>query len=208
MPRILITAFEPYDRWSENSSWLTLVEFTKDLEPRAKVTTRLYPVDYSLVRERLERDLAANYDYALHLGQSPGSAEVQLEAIGLNVGGHHEGDTESFHTLVADGPLAYRSALPLEKWAGVLRDADIPARVSHYAGTYLCNATLYLSHYFADRHGWRTQTTFVHVPIDPCQAAHQKEVIPCLPVTISAQALRLVVAELTRHAQLRDLELA
>ena len=31
MPSVLITAFEPYDRWRANSSWLTLVQLTQDL---------------------------------------------------------------------------------------------------------------------------------------------------------------------------------
>ena len=66
MPRIFISAFEPYDGWSENSSWLALVEFTKRLGPNAKVTTRLYPVDFDIVAERLRKDLAADYDFAIH----------------------------------------------------------------------------------------------------------------------------------------------
>ena len=59
MPRVLVTAFEPYDVWSENASWLALVELTRDLPVRPEVTTRLYPVDYAEMRKRLERDLAA-----------------------------------------------------------------------------------------------------------------------------------------------------
>ena len=56
VPRIFITAFEPYEGWSENSSWLALVEFTKNLTPLARVTTRRYPVNFDVVRERLARD--------------------------------------------------------------------------------------------------------------------------------------------------------
>ena len=58
-PRVLITAFEPYDRWRENSSWLALVELTKELPREPHVTTRLYPVDFGLVRSKLEEDLAS-----------------------------------------------------------------------------------------------------------------------------------------------------
>ena len=29
MPRVLLTAFEPYDEWKTNASWLALVELTK-----------------------------------------------------------------------------------------------------------------------------------------------------------------------------------
>ena len=40
MPTLLLTAFEPYDGWPENSSWLTLVELTKNLPSAPRLTTR------------------------------------------------------------------------------------------------------------------------------------------------------------------------
>ena len=47
MASVLITAFEPYDRWEANSSWLALVELTKDLPSEPRITTRRYPVDFA-----------------------------------------------------------------------------------------------------------------------------------------------------------------
>ena len=82
MPRILVTAFEPYDRWAENSSWLTLVEFTKELDPRARITTRRYPVDLFELRQRLTSDLAADYDYAIHLGQARAARRSAWRRLG------------------------------------------------------------------------------------------------------------------------------
>ena len=71
MATVLITAFEPYDRWEQNSSWLALLELTKDLPDSPRIVTRRYPVDFSQARGKLLEDLAANYDYALLLGQAP-----------------------------------------------------------------------------------------------------------------------------------------
>ena len=59
MPKILLTAFEPYDVWSENASWLALVELTKEMPPGIDITTRRYPVDFTAVKERLAEDLPA-----------------------------------------------------------------------------------------------------------------------------------------------------
>ena len=50
MPSVLVTAFEPYDRWKTNSSWLALVNFTHELPDEPAITTRLYPVDISRLR--------------------------------------------------------------------------------------------------------------------------------------------------------------
>ena len=208
MPRIFITAFEPYGGWEANSSWLALVEYAKDLAPSAKITTRLYPVDFSKVKERLQSDLAAGYDYALHLGQAPGASCVQLEAIGLNVGGHSSQRPEEFSHLVDDGPVAYRSSLPLAEWSSALRADGIPAKVSYYAGAYLCNATLYLTHYYAERLQTATQAAFVHLPLAYSQTSQTNEDMPAMPATMAAQALRLIVRQLLKQEPARQRELA
>lgn len=207
MPRILITAFEPYGGWSENSSWLALIEFTKQLGSDSNVTTRLYPVDFDSVAQRLRKDLAADYDFALHLGQAPGAASVKLEAIGLNVGGRSEQRPEEFHRLVEDGPVAYQSALPLADWSNHLRADGIPTMVSYHAGSYLCNATLYLSHFFAETMNLKTQSAFIHLPLDYSQTLKQGKELPAMPSSLAGRALQLVVQQLTKRepADVREL---
>ncbi|MFV1965694.1 MAG: pyroglutamyl-peptidase I [Pirellulaceae bacterium] len=206
MPSIFVTAFEPYDRWTENSSWLTLVEFTKQVERDAQITTRLYPVDFEAVRHRLDMDLDADYDFALHLGQLPGAAGIHLESIAVNVGSDSHGAPGDFDPLVQDGPVAYRSELPLGPWAEMLRKAGIPTTLSYHAGTLLCNATMYLAHYHVEKKGFRTQTTFIHVPLDTGQAAREKKEMPTLPASVCAGALRMIVMELVKLEQSRDLK--
>jgi len=208
MPSIFISAFEPYGGWSENSSWLALVEFTKQLSPDSQVTTRLYPVDFDTVAERLRKDLAADYDFALHLGQAPGTSSVKLEAIGLNVGGRSEQRPEEFRRLVEDGPVAYRSELPLAEWSCLLRAAGIPTTVSYNAGSYLCNATLYLSHYFAEAMKLTTQSAFIHLPLDFSQTLKQDKELPAMPSAMASRALQLVVNQLVKREPVRERELS
>lgn len=196
MASVLITAFEPYDRWDANSSWLALVELTRELPSEPRITTRRYPVDFAAVRERLADDLAAGYDFALHLGQSPGLARVHLEAVGLNIGGTSQQLPDQFQPLVPNGPVAYRSDLPLADWAMKLRAAGIPAQVSFHAGTYLCNATLYLTHHLCRERGWKTKATFVHLPLATEQAVRERHDIASLPPQVTARALQLILEEL------------
>jgi pyroglutamyl-peptidase len=208
MLRLFITAFEPYDDWKENSSWLALVEFTKTMSPAADITTRLYPVDFGEVKRRLERDLRDEYDIAIHLGQSPGASCVELEAIGLNVGGRSDQLAEQYEPLVEDGPVAYRSTLPLSEWSQFLRTEGIPANVSYHAGAYLCNAMLYLTHYFAEKSALKTQAAFVHLPLDYSQTADHNKRLPAMPAAMSARALQLIINELAKRAPAREQELA
>jgi pyroglutamyl-peptidase len=199
MTSVLITAFEPYDRWNANSSWLTLVQLTQNLPPEPSVTTRLYPVDFAAVKERLAGDLKADYDFALHLGQAPGSTRIQLEAFAVNIGGSSYQSPDQFRPLVEGGPAAYRSTLPLGDWSVQLRARGIPAQVSYHAGTYLCNATLYFSCYLAERMELKTQAAFIHLPLDPAQTASQAQDLASLSAATSADALRQILAELARR---------
>jgi pyroglutamyl-peptidase len=196
MPSVLLTAFEPYDRWTSNASWLALVELTQELPKAPTITTRLYPVDFAAVKQRLAKDLAANYDYAIHLGQAPGSSRVQLEAIGLNIGGSSHQSPDEFLPLSDDGPIAYRSPLPLAAWAIKLRGAGIPAQVSYHAGTYLCNATLYWTCYLAERLSIKTEAAFIHLPLDVSQVVGEPHGMPSLPTALTTKSLRLILDEL------------
>jgi pyroglutamyl-peptidase len=195
-PTVLITAFEPFGEWRSNSSWQSLVHFTRELPSEPKIVTRLYPVDFVEARARLQRDLAQGYDFALHLGQSTGRPMIDLELFGLNLGGKPGDDPAAFRTLEADGPAAYQSALPLVEWAAKLRLRGIPAQVSHHAGTFLCNALLYWTHYFAERDGLHTQSTFVHIPLDPTQVVESGRALPSLPTAMAGTALRCIVSEI------------
>ena len=199
MPTVLVTAFEPYDHWSQNASWLALVELTRSLPSEPRLVTRRYPVDFQQARERLAKDLDGDFDFAIHLGQAPGSTRIRLEAIGLNVGGSSHDHPDTLAPLAHDGPLAYRSQLPLASWAQQLRSAGIPAQVSFHAGTYLCNALLYLSLHLAQRRGLRTQAAFLHLPLDTSQAIDERSETAALPATLSAEAIRIILADLARR---------
>jgi pyroglutamyl-peptidase len=196
MPRILVTAYGPYDEWEQNVSWIVLQELTRSLPPECPVTTRLYPVDFSAVKTRLAEDLRDEYDFAIHLGQAPGRATISLEAIGLNLARERGQRADEAVPLMADGPPAYFSRLPLGDWAATLRDAGIPAEVSHHAGTYLCNAALFLSHYFAERARREISATFLHLPLDTAQVIASGRDLPSLSAAVSATAVRVLIEKL------------
>jgi pyroglutamyl-peptidase len=194
MPTVLLTAFEPYDRWPENASWLALVELTRQLPPEPKVITRRYPVDFEIARARLIEDLAAGYDYALHLGQAPGLSRIHLESIGINIGGHSSQNPDQFQPLVPGGPPAYRTSLPLADWAANIRALGIPCQVSYHAGTYLCNALLYLTHHIVHEQRLKTLATFVHLPLAPQQVLGERQDWPTLQSSQCAEAIRYILS--------------
>jgi pyroglutamyl-peptidase len=186
MTRILLTAFEPYDRWTENSSWLALVELTRWFESRSELVTRLYPVDLQSASDRLRKDLLDNYDYAIHLGQSPGSSVLKIESTGLNL--RTDGTP-----LIEGAPAAYLTSLPLNHLRDGLLSKRIPAEVSNHAGTYLCNAVLYLSQHFSSHFGLPTQSVFLHLPLTPEQVASTGLTTPSASTALMATAIGHII---------------
>jgi len=144
-------------------------------------------------------DLSHNYDIALHMGQAPDSRDVQLEAIGINIGGHSSQAPDDYQPLVEDGPAAYRSQLPLAHCSKILRRQGVPVRVSYHAGTYLCNATMYLAHHIIATNGLKTKVAFIHLPLEPSQINDTQQDLPSLPAATSAKALRMLIEELANE---------
>lgn len=191
MTRILLTAFEPYDRWKENSSWLALIDLTSWYQGDLEITTRRYPVDLAKLKDQLEADLRLDFDFAIHLGQSPGAAIVKLESVGLNMRTNGE-------PLLGNAPTAYRSMLDLSVCLEGLVAAGIPAQISHHAGTYLCNAALYLSQHFTEMMGRRTQSLFIHLPLSPQQVASERSSMASMSVPMQSAAIAVVMEQLAK----------
>lgn len=200
--RVLLTAFEPYDTWEQNSSWEALVAFLHHHGLPIGVTTRRYPVDLIQLQSRLEKDLTLGFDAVLHLGQAPGISRVQMEAIAVNVAGMTEAAGDFFGPLVQNAPVAYRTKFPLDHWNLQLRSSGIPCSVSFHAGTYLCNAAMFLSHHWHEMHNRSCSIGFVHIPLTPEQVLHSRRDLPSMPREQSAQAIgRILDLILNREPQ-------
>lgn len=194
--RVLLTAFEPYAEWPTNSSWLTLVELVRRRPPSPTLVTRRYPVDFQRLPDLLHKDLAQDFDAVLHLGQAPGTPTVRLEAFALNAGGSTSEKNVAPQRLVTGGPEAYRTRMPLVRWAQRLQQQAIPSQVSYHAGTYLCNAVMYLSHHWMAQANKSTPVGFIHLPLTTEQVSGSWQSLPSLPVETLAVAVETVLDDL------------
>ena len=199
--RVLLTAFEPYDHWTTNSSWLAVVELLKDFPSGGSLVTRRYPVDLPALQEKLKQDLQRDFDVVLHLGQAPGASSIKLEAIALNAAGCLDERGVELNEIIPGGPVAYRSNLPLGRWATLLRANHIPSVISYHAGTFLCNAIMYLSHHEIQLRASKVHKPvclvgFVHLPLATEQVAAHGQSLPSLPVSTLVRSLRLLLEDL------------
>ena len=113
------------------------------------------------------------------------------------------------------GPEARFATWNAQALAAEVLAADIPAVVSHHAGTHLCNFGLYVMLGAMIRVGLSAPVGFLHVPYTPGQVARflrespkEGDVAPMtpravasMPLEMQATALRLVLAALARQVQ-------
>ena len=132
----------------------------------------------------------------LALGQAGGRTGITVERVAINVDDARIPDNAGVQPIdqpiVADGPAAYFSTLPIKAMVAALREREIAASVSQTAGTFVCNHVFYgVRHHLADRPDVRAG--FVHVPWLPEQAAARPGE-PSLPLAVQVEAVRMLIA--------------
>lgn len=173
-----------------------MIELLQERPKDIDLVTRRYPVELEGLRSNLAKDLKQPFDAVIHLGQAPGISSIKIEAVALNFAGCVEEQGEELPPIVTDGPVAYRSQMPVGRWAKLLREEKIPSFVSYHAGTFLCNATMYLTHHYFQDTSQVPKIGFLHLPLTTDQVAKMSNATPSLPVATMAQAVRHVLVDL------------
>lgn len=103
---------------------------------------------------------------------------------------------------VPDGPVAYRTTLPIRAMVRAMRDAGIPADISDTAATFCCNHLMYgILHYIAVA-GLDIRAGWVHLPHLPAVAALEQNLgAPRMSVETAAAGLRAAIAAIAAHPQ-------
>lgn len=197
MKTVLMTAFEPFGGETINPSW----EAVRALEGKqiggATIVIRQLPVVFSEVLHVLNQVLEeVKPDAVLSVGQAGGRSDITVERIGINVddaripdnAGHQPVD----EPIVAGGPAAYFSRLPIKAIVAAVREAGIPASVSQTAGTFTCNRVMYGLLHWLEQQKSPARGGFVHIPYLPEQAALHPGA-PSMAVATIIQALEIAV---------------
>jgi pyroglutamyl-peptidase len=171
--RALVTGFEPFegDRINPSSEALTHLPPTLgELDVQTHVLPCVFGQALTVLREAVA---AASPDIVLCVGLAGGRAELSLERVALNVDdariADNAGNRPVDTPIVAGGPPAYFTLLPIKAAVAELRRAGLPAGVSNSAGTFVCNHVFYGLMHLAAEAGFRGG--FLHVPYLPVQAA-------------------------------------
>ena len=135
-----------------------------------------------------------NPDVVICLGQAEGRKEITPERVAINLDdarlADNEGVLRNDVKILADGPDAYFSTLPVKEIVEAIKAAGVPAVVSLSAGAFLCNHVFYVAqNKFA---GTKIRSGFVHVPLMDEQAGEFPG-LPTMPLDQMVKAVRTML---------------
>jgi pyroglutamyl-peptidase len=193
---VLITGFEPFGDEIENSSWQAVRPLQGARILAHRIQTRCLPVVFGDALKQLRQAIAeVRPVLVVCVGQAGGRERISLERVAINVDDaripDNAGQCPIDTPVVANGPVAYFSGLPIKRLLIDLQCAGIPAEISQTAGTYVCNHVFYGLMEELSRHPG-VRGGFIHVPYSPEQVLrHPGE--PGLSVATVTAALRIIV---------------
>lgn len=192
---LLLTGFAPFGGEDLNPSWEAVRRLDGERLGDLTVVAAQLPTEFGTALKMLD-DLLDHHRPTLvvAVGQAGGRAELSLERIAINVDDARIPDNAGRQPIdepvVAGGPAAYFSTLPIKAMVHALRAAGIPAAVSQTAGTFVCNHVFYgLQHRLQ---GTGVRGGFIHIPYLPAQAAAQPGA-PSMALETLVAGLRLAL---------------
>ena len=195
--KILLSAFEPFGGESVNASQeaLKLIRAREGTELVKITVPTVFGLAGTTLLDALRKEKP---DAVICLGQAGGRAAVTPERCAINVrdaripdnAGHQPKD----EPVIAGGPAAFFSTLPIKAMAAAARKAGFAAEISNSAGTFVCNDLMYTLLYTLEREFPAVRGGFIHVPA--CACSDQSAPVPIMPSSVAAAAIEAMLAVL------------
>ena len=128
------------------------------------------------------------------MGQAEGRTSITPEKVAINLDDarlpDNEGVVRNDVKILADGPDAYFSTLPLNEIVDAIKAQGIPAAISLSAGAFLCNHVFYIAQNMLA--GTNVRSGFIHVPLMDSQAPEFPG-LPTMPLDQMVTAVRAML---------------
>ena len=166
--RALVTGFEAFDGAAVNASIAAVRQLPARLGELVITTVEL-PTAFARAPAALTTAIAdCNPDLVLCVGEAGGRDVLSIERVAINLCDARSADNDGAcpreTAVVAGGPAAYFSTLPVVEIADALRAAGLPAEISNNAGSFVCNQVFYTLMRLVAMSGHRWRGGFLHVP--------------------------------------------
>jgi pyroglutamyl-peptidase len=198
MPKVLLTAFEPFNGQTLNPSQEALRALQSQPIPGLEIEGLELPVErFAAIEIALMRIQSSRPDVIILLGEGGRRFRVTPERVAINVDDYPIPDNRGMQPrnepIIPDGPVGYFSSLPIQNIVDRLTAAHIPAGISNSAGTYLCNRLFYSVMHWLALEGSPARAGFIHLPFIHEQTVHERLDFPSLSRETVIEAVRLAI---------------
>ncbi|ANS73236.1 pyrrolidone-carboxylate peptidase [Paenibacillus yonginensis] len=199
--KVLLSGFEPFGGEKINPSYEAVNKLNGKVIGEVQLigiqVPTVFGASIAVLTEAIER---YRPDVVIAVGQAGGRAQITPERVAINVDDaripDNRGGQPVDESVVAGGPAAYWSTLPIKSIVKAMKEAGIPAAVSNSAGTFVCNHLFYgLMHYLQEKSP-QTRGGFIHIPYLPEQVLSSGQ--PSLSLSTVVHALELAALEAAR----------
>lgn len=192
MSTVLLTGFEPLGGDAVNPSGDAVRRVGASWRGPAELVVEVLPVTFAGAATRLRELITAHRpDVVIAVGLAGGSDRIRVERIAVNLADARIPDNAGARPIdeesVPGAPLAREATLPVKAIAAAVRAVDIPAEVSHSAGTFVCNHVFFTA---LDAVPSGVAAGFVHVPWADGQGPERS---PGLPLDDIVRALEIAI---------------
>ena len=196
--KVLITGFEPYWDYPENSSWAVAERVAACGILGVDIVAEQMPVSFDRVAMALHKACEKHLpDLIVMLGQSGGSDRVKLERVALNMMDSKISDNEGFtpdeQSIDPDTAAALFTNMPIKSLCKAIEKQGIAVKTSNSCGLYVCNR-LYYEALILCQEQPRMKAIFVHLPFYEGQPS-AKFGKPQMPLDDMVVAIQTIIKE-------------
>ena len=195
MKSVLLTGFEPFAGASLNPSEQIVNALKARQIEGVELHTAVLPVVFTESSELLRHLIKLHKpDVVICLGQAEGRREISFERVAINLDDARLADNAGRVVLdqpvVAGGPTAHLTTLPVKEMVAAVRAEGIAAGLSTTAGTFVCNHIFYaMQNELAET---SVVSGFIHVPLMSEQAG-EFEGLPTMPLDQQVRAIEVAI---------------
>ncbi|GGA26266.1 pyroglutamyl-peptidase I [Paenibacillus physcomitrellae] len=196
--KVLLSGFEPFGGEQINPSYEAVKKLNGkvigDVELIGIQVPTVFGASIAVLTEAIER---YQPDVVIAVGQAGGRAQITPERIAINVDDaripDNKGGQPVDEPVIAGGPAAYWSTLPIKSIVRAIQEAGVPAAVSNTAGTFVCNHLFYGLMDYLQKKSPQSRGGFIHIPFLPEQALNNGQ--PSLSLEAIVLALQTAALE-------------
>ncbi|MFP7224609.1 pyroglutamyl-peptidase I [Priestia filamentosa] len=200
--KVLLTGFEPFGGEKLNPSWEAVKQLHGEVIDGVTLVAEQIPTVFGKSVEVIEKLIQQyNPDIVICVGQAGGRLHITPERVAININDaripDNKGNQPIDEPIVDKGPVAYWSTLPIKRMVKNMQESNIPASVSHTAGTFVCNHIFYGLMDYITRTSLSIRGGFIHIPFIPEQTINKEA--PSLSLEAIVEGIKIAAVTAAKY---------